>query len=357
MADKWSGTKASSAEFAKYDLVDKPHYQLAESSDDADAIDEDFEIAVCDLGLYLNGNATDRAQFVGQLGAAMSEIGFAILVNHGVDPALYEKAEAWITELFTTVSLEDKMKYRAARHGSVSEGYFPIHETSDIHPDLVEGWVFGRRAFHLGDEESDAAELWPKPELEPLFRQLVEAGTALFQPIMAAIIEYLGADPDLYVDRLTKPNFGQRLNYYPAIDAEHEAAGAGRLLGHEDIDLFTLLPAPTVEGLQALNRAGKWVRVKAPPGSIVLNTGDYLQRISNDVLPSTTHRVSPPRDPADAKLTRVSFPLAAYLRPNELLEVLPCFETPKYNPIRVITFHTGSTAKFYGDDYAVESPV
>jgi len=357
MADKWSGAKASSAEFAKYDLVDKPHYQLAESSDDAGAIDEDFEIAVCDLGLYLSGKAADKAQFVSQLGAAMSEIGFAILINHGIDPALYETAEAWITELFTTVSLEDKMKFRATRHGSVSEGYFPIHETSDIHPDLVEGWVFGRRAFHLGDEECDAAELWPKPELEPLFRRLVEAGTALFQPIMAAIIEYLGADPDSYVDRLTKPNFGQRLNYYPAMNADHEAAGAGRLLGHEDIDLFTLLPAPTVEGLQALNRAGKWVRVKAPLGSIVLNTGDYLQRISNDVLPSTTHRVSPPRNPADAERTRVSFPLAAYLRPDELLEVLPCFETPKYDPIRVITFHTSSTAKFYGDDYAVESPV
>ena len=30
---------------------------------------------------------------------------------------------------------------------------------------------------------------------------------------------------------------------------------------------------------------------------------------------------------------------------------------PKYDPIKAITFHTRSTSKFYGDEYAVESPV
>ena len=73
-----------------------------------------------------------------------------------------------------------------------------------------------------------------------------------------------------------------------------------------------------------LNRANmKWVRLDAPPGSIMLNTGDYMQRISNDVLPSTTHRVSPPRDPALRRQPRVSFPMAVYVWEDELLEVLP----------------------------------
>jgi isopenicillin N synthase-like dioxygenase len=129
------------------------------------------------------------------------------------------------------------------------------------------------------------------------------------------------------------------------------------LLGHEDIDVFTLLPAPTIEGLQALHRSGRWVRLVAPPGSIILNTGDYLQRVSNDLLRSTTHRVSPPRDPAQRGAMRTSIPLAAYFRPNEMLEVLPGLGEPKYEPIPVVTFHTRTTAKFYGDDYAVESPV
>jgi len=40
---------------------------------------------------------------------------------------------------------------------------------------------------------------------------------------------------------------------------------------------------------------------------------------------------------------------------DELLEVLPGPGAPKYGPIEAIAFHTRSTSKFYGDDYAVES--
>src|SRR4029078_9461293 len=89
---------------------------------------------------------------------------------------------------------------------------------------------------------------------------------------------------------------GLRLNYYPPMTEEQDCSGAGRLLGHEDVDLFTILPASQTEGLQVWNpRSGKWVRLHAPRGSIIINTGDYMQRISNDRLPSTTHRGGKPR--------------------------------------------------------------
>ena len=99
--------------------------------------------------------------------------------------------------------------------------------------------------------------------------------------------------------------------------------------------------------------AGKWVRMQAPPGSIIINTGDYMQRISNDRLPSTTHRVGKPSDGSHLTRARVSFPIAVYLWEDQILEVLPGLGTPRYDPIKAITFHTRSTSKFYGDDYAV----
>jgi isopenicillin N synthase-like dioxygenase len=103
-----------------------------------------------------------------------------------------------------------------------------------------------------------------------------------------------------------------------------------------------------------LNRATmKWVRLQAPPGAIVLNTGDYVQRISNDVFPSTTHRVGVPRDRALRARPRVSFPMAIYVWEDEVLEVLPGLGAPRYEPIKAIHFHTRSTSKFYGDAYAV----
>ncbi len=356
--DKRHGPEASSAEFARYDQVPKPDYHLAETADGPESFDESFTIASCDFGRYLRGNAQDQEACAQELGAAMQDIGFVILEGHGIDPHSFEEAAAWVEELFTATPLAQKLAYRAARHGAVSEGYFPVKETSDIHPDLVEGWVFGCRAFDLdGDPAFDARAFWPADGFEPRFRRLVRAELPLFLPIMRCILQFLGCDPQLFDARLARPDFGQRLNYYPPIQRADAETGAGRLLAHEDVDLFTLLPAPAVEGLQVFNRNGKWVRLQAPPGTIVLNTGDYLQRISNDLLPSTTHRVSPPRDPALAAKARVSFPLAAYLKPDEILEVLPGIPNPKYEAIRVITFHTRTTAKFYGDAYAVESPV
>jgi isopenicillin N synthase-like dioxygenase len=99
----------------------------------------------------------------------------------------------------------------------------------------------------------------------------------------------------------------------------------------------------------------KWIRLSAPPGSIILNTGDYMQRITNDILPSTTHRVSKPRDQAMRGEARVSFPMAVYVWEDEVLEVLPGLPNPRYEPIQALQVHTRITSKFYGDGYAVES--
>ena len=251
------------------------------------------------------------------------------------------------------------MRFRAARHGSVNQGYFPIEETSDIHPDLVEGWVWCRRAFDI-PQQRDAPfrteNYWPKAEYERQARQLVLAHEQLFKAIAQAMLQGLGCDPHLLDQKLTETNFGLRFNYYPPMTPEQDRSGAGRLLGHEDIDLFTILPASSTDGLQVWNhRSGKWVRMKAPPGSIIINTGDYMQRLSNDRLPSTTHRVGKPSDGSHLTKARVSFPMAVYLWEDEILDVLPGLGAPKYEPIKAIAFHTRSTSKFYGDDYAVES--
>lgn len=347
-------TDASSSDFEKYDQVERPQaYRLAEGG--VEEFDEEFEFRTCDMRMYFDGGEDGKARFAQELGAAMEEIGFAILIGHGIDVELHQQAEQWVIDLFMKPTLEKKLEYSAQRVGSINQGYFPIKETSDIHPDLVEGWVFCRRAFDINrDPGFFVDDFWPIPEAERFFRRLCLETATLVAPLTESIFRYLGVDPHHYDERLTDTNFGLRLNYYPPISAEDEASGAGRLLGHEDIDLFTLLPAPKVEGLQVLNRKnGKWVRLTAPPGSIIVNTGEYMQRITNDVLPATTHRVSKPRDTSQHGKTRVSFPFNVYLWEDEVLEVLPGIPDPKYAPIKAVIFHTNTTAKFYGDEYAV----
>jgi len=356
MADrKREGIEATNQAFIRYDQVDKKQeYHLAEGKHE-EAFDDETRVQTCDLGRFLHGNEADQRAFAGELGAALRSLGFAILEGHGISPSLYREAEERTEDLFATTSLADKLRFRAQRHGSVNQGYFPIKETSGIHPDLVEGWVFCRRAFDLdGDPAFRWQDYWPRADAEPFFRRLVQSHEKLILPVMQSLLRDLGCDPHLYDRRLTRTNFGQRLNYYPPLSADDLASGAGRMLGHEDVDLFTFLPAASVEGLQVLNRANmKWIRLDAPRGSIILNTGDYAQRISNDILPSTTHRVSLPRDSNLRARPRVSFPMAVYLWEDEVLEVLPGLVPPKYPPIKALPFHTRITSKYYGDDYAV----
>lgn len=351
------GITALNREFRKYEQVDKQQaYYLSEQAGE-ESFDDDYQIQTCDMSALLSGNETETTAFSEQLGAALEGIGFAILTGHGIDLKLYNHIESTTRRMFEETTRDQRMAFRAKRHGSVNQGYFPVKETTIIHPDLVEGWVFCRRAFALDEADSFNENIfWPQPGFESEFRKLVLAQEQLILPVMQSLLRYLGCDPHLYDQKLTGCNFGFRLNYYPLPDGKSPPPG-GRMLGHEDVDLFTLLPAPSVDGLQVLNRRNmKWIRLDAPPGSIILNTGDYMQRISNDVFPSTTHRVAQPRDPASVTGPRISFPMAIYTWEDEILEVLPGLGEPKYPPVRSEDFHTAITSKYYGDDYA-DTPV
>src|SRR5262249_17632425 len=193
--------------------------------------DEGFRVRVCDIGRFLRGDAADRRAFARELGEALREIGFAILTGHGVEPGLYEEAAERTAEVFTRPSLEEKLRYRAERHGSVNQGYFPIKETSDIHPDLVEGWVFCRRAFDF-DPGADpahpyrAGDYGPIPGAEPFSRRLCREHEKLILPVMQSALLALGCEPHLYDGRLAGTNFALRLNYYPPVAPEDDASGA-----------------------------------------------------------------------------------------------------------------------------------
>src|SRR5690348_5816291 len=155
-------------QFIRYDQVRKAHtYRLAEHP--SDEFDEEFEIATLDFRPFLQGDAAEKARFAKAFVGALEEIGFAVLVGHGVDPALYDDMEDLTLDLFTSTPLAEKMRFRASRHGSVNQGYFPIEETSDIHPDLVEGWVWCRRDFdipQIRDDPFRPEDYWPRAELE-----------------------------------------------------------------------------------------------------------------------------------------------------------------------------------------------
>jgi isopenicillin N synthase-like dioxygenase len=105
----------------------------------------------------------------------------------------------------------------------------------------------------------------------------------------------------------------------PIADATEGAIRAG---AHEDINLITLLLGAQEAGLELLTKNGTWMEVAPPPGAIVINIGDMLQRLTNHVLPSTTHRVRNPTAERAAH-SRYSMPFFLHLRSDFVFETLP----------------------------------
>ncbi|MCH8896304.1 MAG: 2-oxoglutarate and iron-dependent oxygenase domain-containing protein, partial [Proteobacteria bacterium] len=152
-----TGVLAKNQEFRQYEQVRKEQSYYLSEQGAGEQFDEEFEIQTCDMALWLSGDDQGRRKFSQQLGAAMESIGFAILTGHGVDPDLYEHLTQKTVEFFETIPASERKPYIAHRQGSVNQGYFPVKETTIIHPDLVEGWVFCLRAFDL-DGKADYRE-------------------------------------------------------------------------------------------------------------------------------------------------------------------------------------------------------
>jgi len=277
---------------------------------------------------------SDPATLSRELGDSFQTFGFAMIKDHGVDPALI--AHAWaLTAQFFALPEDEKRKYHLTGKGG-ARGYTPfgteIAKGAKLH-DLKEFWHVGRD-LPAGHALSDSMppNVWPaQPEQ---FRETFEALYAEFDKVGARILSriagWLGLDQHWFDPAIDEGNSVMRLLHYPPIpDAETGAIRAG---AHEDINLITLLLGAEEAGLELLAKDGNWIGVSPPDGAMVVNIGDMLQRLTNHVLPSTTHRV---RNPAGerARHSRYSMPFFLHLRSDFPFETLPQCITPE-NPDR-----------------------
>jgi isopenicillin N synthase-like dioxygenase len=126
-----------------------------------------------------------------------------------------------------------------------------------------------------------------------------------------------------------------RCIHYPPVSGDQFKSGAVRAAAHEDINFITILCEATESGLELLTRDGRWLSVESGPGQMVVDSGDMLSRICNDVIPSTTHRVVNP--PGARNVARYSMPFFVHPFSTCELEILPTCKSPslapKYPPI------------------------
>jgi len=269
-------------------------------------------------------SARDREAFVAELGAAYREWGFAGIRNHGIPQSLIDDAYTVFAEFFALPEA-DKLRYRVEGGGG-ARGYtaFGVETAKGAqYSDLKEFWHIGREI----PRDSKYAQAMPPnlwPTEVPRFREvgygLFQALDALGQQVLAALALHIGLPEDWFVSRTDSGNSILRPIHYPPIttpDIPNVRAGA-----HEDINLITLLVGASAAGLEVLSRNGEWVPFTAQADTIVVNIGDMLQRLTNHVYPSTTHRVvNPPGELA--RQPRYSIPFFLHLNPDVLIEVLP----------------------------------
>jgi isopenicillin N synthase-like dioxygenase len=281
-------------------------------------------IPLVDLSRFASGDPGSRKKFAVELGTAFHEIGFVGVVNHGISKQLvndFYKASNAFFALPGAVKKKYEIEGLAGQRGYTSFGR--EHAKQAKAADLKE-------FFQIGQEPGPGAppsEEYPSnvpvaevPEFLKLGCQLYKNFEQTGAELLRAIAIFLNLEEGYFDPHIRNGNSILRAIHYPPIT--QEPASAIRAEQHEDINLITLLVGASAGGLQVLSKEDDWLDVVPGRDEIVINVGDMLQRLTNNYLKSTTHRVvNPPRE--EWHLPRLSIPFFLHPRSEMDLSCLP----------------------------------
>jgi isopenicillin N synthase-like dioxygenase len=286
------------------------------------------------------GDVDTRDAFSRELMRGLQRYGFIILRNHPVPDTLLDKAYD-LSAAFFAQAEEVKCRYLGG-----ARGYAPFrteHAKNRTAPDLKEFWQIGPEPVegveHTGGGgAAEPSNIWPEspPGFRQTFLQLFDALQTTGQLILKALTPGLKLAADFFEPLVRDRNSVLRLLHYPPIPIDADADSA-RSAAHEDINLITLLPAPRGSGLELLDRDGRWLPVATEGNNLIVDSGDMLARMTNEVIPATTHRVV---NPTSANVSRYSMPFFMHPNSDVVLSCLPsCVGTgAKYSDIKAGAF-------------------
>jgi len=277
----------------------------------------DSGIPELSLADYLHGGATARDAFASELMRGLQRYGFFVLRDHPVPATLLDQAYELSVELFAQPEAVKR------RYVGGPRGYTPFrteHAKNHPVPDLKEFWQIGPE-LRASDDAAEPPNIWPespsafRETFVALYRALEDTGRILLE----ALTSGLDLPRDYFDSRVRGGNSVLRLIHYPPVPSELQP-GSVRSAPHEDINLITLLVAAQGPGLELLDRDGRWLPVHAARNNLIVDSGDMLAHLTNDVIPATTHRVV---NPSGANVSRYSMPFFMHPRSEVSLSCLP----------------------------------
>ncbi len=256
-------------------------------------------IPLVDLQKFTSGTEEERKTFVDELGHAFQEFGFVGVVHHGIPADLVARYYAEAKSFFSLpedVKRQYEIQGLAGQRGYTSFG--KEHAKQSNVGDLKEFYQLGQEvpAGHPAKAEyPDNVHVAEVPQFTQTGIELYKAFETAGARLLRAIALYLHLDELYFEEKIHEGNSILRAIHYPPITAEPKSAI--RAEQHEDINLITLLVGASAGGLQILDLKNEWLDIVPGEDEIVVNVGDMLQRLTNNYLKSTTHRVvNPPRE-------------------------------------------------------------
>jgi isopenicillin N synthase-like dioxygenase len=265
--------------------------------------------------------------------AALSTQGCTALLGHGVDDDVIERMRTVSLEFFDLPRAEKARCEWVGR--DVWRGWQPVFEGGDRFADDrgVEWreWLEQNLCPSAGGPDN-ALNNWP-PAPVALRSAWEDYHAAMFE--FAADVIGLLAD-ELGLDRAVLPAWQDRqysnlvANHYPA-QTVPPRPGQVRVNAHTDHGGITILQVDDAPGgLEVAHDRAGWRSVAVPPGALVLQAGDLLERLTAGRLRATPHRVvNPPLDVGDAG-RRLS--LVYFHQPDLDTVVAPATDGPRPLP-------------------------
>ncbi|KAL8395369.1 hypothetical protein RB595_003039 [Gaeumannomyces hyphopodioides] len=299
------------------------------------------EVPVIDVSVLRSGDEAARRALAARVRDAAEHTGFFYISGHGIPEERIAGAQAQVRRFFHQ---PDELKERVVMTKSKYYCGWSPRSSGQLSPsesrDLREGFTFRYHPRHDPEHAGFGSDDDVPPEVAPYIRggeAFVWEGTAHLDGFRDALVGYwqeclglarglirvfalaLGLPEGHFDGLVTYPGSDGVFQFYPAMTPEQAGSSEDVGIGsHTDLQCFTLLWQDAVGGLQVLTGGGQWVRVPPVPGTLVVNIGDFLMRLSNDRFRSTVHRVW-----NRSTVDRYSMPFFFGFNFNETCAVLP----------------------------------
>lgn len=249
------------------------------------------EIPVVDLAAI-----DSDASLVDDVREICHQVGFFVVVDHGVDPALVDETFAMMRRFFALAERDKQLiDKRASRH---FRGWEPVGaESTNNRPDIREQIdLWSEWPARAVDVEPPYLRLlgpnqWLPDEVLPGHRELIERWFRELGALADRLLAVLSAGLGLGSDHLSNWFGDETMSLTKLISYPPTPAGHAGVNAHHDTGFLTVLAAGETPGLQVENTAGEWIDVPVVPESFVINLGEMLQAITGNYFVATPHRV------------------------------------------------------------------